>query len=129
MSDDFSFDNKTFYEKQLDIARTNVKQIFETDTVSGVKLYIRRGHVDIQFGPPDHIGDKVGVPDGNRKYIVEPITVNTDAYLQLQFHASESMWGETGDYQRFISGANEPTVQFVHKAILNKICIKYQHRC
>ena len=120
MSDDFSFDNKTFYEKQLDIARAKVKQIFETDTVLGINLDIRHGHTNIRFGPPNQMGDKVGVPDGNRKYLVEPITVNTDAYLELQFLASEGMWGETGDYQRFISGANEPTVQFVHKAILNQ---------
>jgi len=120
MSDDFAFSNKTFYEKQLDAARAKVKQIFETDTVLGVKLNIRHGHVDIQFGPPNHIGDMVGVPDGNRKYLVEPIAVNTDAYLQLQFRASESMWGEKGDYQRFISGAYDPTVRFVHKAIVNK---------
>jgi len=120
MSDDFSFNDKTFYEKQVHVARAKVKQIFETDTVLGVKLYIRRGHNDIQFGPPNHIGDMVGVPDGNRKYLVEPITVDTDAYLQLQFRASEGMWGHTDDYQRFISGAYEPTVQFVHKAIVNK---------
>jgi hypothetical protein len=104
---------KTVYDQQLETAKNKVAEIFESDSVLGVKLNITRGHNEVRFGPPNQVGRMVGVPDGNRKYLVEPITVDTDAYLDLQFAASE------GDsFRNFLNGAYEPTVSFVYQAIV-----------
>jgi len=103
----------TVYQSQLEAAEGKVEEIFQSDAVLGVDLNIAKGHDEVRFGPPNQVGNLVGVPDGNRKYLVEPITVDSRAYLELQLQASE-----TGDMDRFVSGAYEPTVSFVYQAIV-----------
>lgn len=99
----------TVYDDQLERARGRMREIFAEQRLGGVRFRAERGH-RVEWAPPLN-PSYFGVPDGSRKYVVEPATVPIDDWLALQRRAS------SGSPFMFRQGAYQPTVDRAAESI------------
>ena len=88
---------------QREAAKGFVDKIFQTGRIKGEYVDISRGH-RINWGPPLN-SSWFGIPEGNKKYVVEPATIKITDFLGVQASSRPSL-----TYSGFISGAYGPTV-------------------
>lgn len=98
------------YQKQLERAKKRIASVLESGSVAGVQLDISRGH-DVKWDEPVNPG-WFGIPDGNRKYVVEPATVSIRDWLRLQKKVSGAP-----SMKRFKRAAYDETVERAKESI------------
>lgn len=91
------------YQDQKKRATQKLDTIFRTGRISNTRVNISRGHKG--WAAPLNPG-WYGIPDGNRKYIVEPATIDIDDFLEIQ----RGTFGDIG-MNSFMQGAYDPTVE------------------
>jgi hypothetical protein len=99
------------YEQQRERAERALRDILVTGEVGGVRSDIRRGF-ETRWGEPLNPG-WFGIPDGSRKYVVAPATIDIDDWLRLQHGASGGDFS-FGSFQR---GAYGPTVEMAAESV------------
>jgi len=97
-------------EKQTNRARDYVDRIFRTGRIDGVGVDISRGH-QVRWGEPLNTS-WFGIPDGNRKYVVEPATIDIEDFIRVQNATRPSL-----TLNDFKSGAYGKTVQRAKETI------------
>lgn len=94
------------YEQQKQRAQEKMAEIFRQKKIGDRPLsYLKRGH-KVKWAEPLNPG-WFGIPEGNRKYIVEPATMAIDDFLAIQ----AGTFGLTAADSEFSLGAYNPTVE------------------